>query len=104
MSLDQLYLLPEAAQEAILNGPALVPPAGVIPNLDNPPNRNALGLAITTVCLSVSTVAFVLAAYAKLRCLKKVHLEDCKYNISTDGLTFSLILLHSYLIFRLCNF
>ncbi|KAI0178975.1 hypothetical protein GGR52DRAFT_534303 [Hypoxylon sp. FL1284] len=76
MSLDQLYLLPEAAQQAILNGPALPPPDGVKLELDNPPNRNDLGVAVTTVCLCVSTIAFGLAAYAKLRCVKKVHLED----------------------------
>lgn len=104
MSLDQLYLLPEATQQAILNGPALVPPAGVTPNLDNPPNRNAISLAVTTVCLSVSTVAFVLAAYAKLGVIKKVHLEDCRDNISTDRLIFSLTASNRYRLVQLCNF
>ncbi|KAI8631911.1 hypothetical protein F5Y19DRAFT_422503 [Xylariaceae sp. FL1651] len=64
------------AQQAILNGPALAPPPGVRPNFDHPPNQNNLALAVTTICLSVSTTAFVLAAYAKLCCVKKVHFED----------------------------
>ncbi|KAI0386349.1 hypothetical protein F5Y04DRAFT_275956 [Hypomontagnella monticulosa] len=76
VSLDQLYLLPEAAQQAILNGPALTPPPGVTPNLDNPPNGNTLGVAVASLCLSVSTIVFTLAAYAKFCCVKKVHLED----------------------------
>jgi hypothetical protein len=79
MSLDQLHLLPEMAQQAILDGPALAPPPGVRPSLDRPPNLNALGLAATTICLSVSTIALLLAAYAKLRYVKKVHVEDCRH-------------------------
>ncbi|KAI1123811.1 hypothetical protein F5Y10DRAFT_251096 [Nemania abortiva] len=76
MSLDQLHLLPEAAQQAILDGPGLIPPEGVIPNFDNPPNQNSLGLAVISVCLSISTLAFATAAYAKLYCMKKIHVED----------------------------
>ncbi|KAI0521857.1 hypothetical protein F5B22DRAFT_661252 [Xylaria bambusicola] len=76
MSLDQLHELPEWLQEIILNGPALAPPPGVKSNLDHPPNLNTLGIAVTTICLSISTIVFALAAYAKLYCMKKVHVED----------------------------
>ncbi|KAI3326934.1 hypothetical protein HD806DRAFT_531530 [Xylariaceae sp. AK1471] len=76
MSLDQIHLLPEWAQQEILNGPALVPPSGAVPNFDNPPNRIVLGLILATICLSISTMAIALAAYAKLHCVKKVHFED----------------------------
>ncbi|KAH9908494.1 hypothetical protein F4778DRAFT_717402 [Xylariomycetidae sp. FL2044] len=75
-SLDQLHLLPPAAQAAILNGPALAPPPGVLPNLTNPPNQNDIGLAVSIICLAVATTAITLAAYAKIRCMKKVELED----------------------------
>ncbi|KAI1345649.1 hypothetical protein F5Y01DRAFT_320551 [Xylaria sp. FL0043] len=76
MSLDQFHSLPEWLQQIILNGPALAPPPGVKPNLDHPPNLNPLGIAITTLCLAVSTIVFALAAYAKVFCVKKVHFED----------------------------
>ncbi|KAI1275365.1 hypothetical protein F5Y07DRAFT_369840 [Xylaria sp. FL0933] len=76
MSLDQLHLLPPAQQEAILNGPALAPPAGIVPNLENPPNSNTLGLAVETFLFTLSTVAAILAAYVKIFVTKRRHLED----------------------------
>ncbi|KAI0411877.1 hypothetical protein F5X98DRAFT_380285 [Xylaria grammica] len=76
MSLDQLHSLPPAQQQAILNGPALAPPAGVVPNLDNPPNGNALCLGIIAYLLILATSAFTLAAYVKLFYVKKLYLED----------------------------
>ncbi|KAI1172208.1 hypothetical protein F4777DRAFT_522440 [Nemania sp. FL0916] len=76
MSLDQLHTLPDALQQAILNGPALKAPPGIESNLDNPPNANSLGIAVTTICLFTSTVAFALAASARLWHMKKIHLED----------------------------
>lgn len=78
MSLDNFHLLPAAQQEAILNGPALAPPPGVIPNLDNPPNSNTLALAVGISCICVSTIAVVLGTYSKLRLMKNLHIEDCK--------------------------
>ncbi|KAJ2989205.1 hypothetical protein NUW58_g3589 [Xylaria curta] len=76
MSLDQLYLLPPDQQEAILNGPALTPPTGVVPNLENPPNSNVVGIVITAFLLFLSTSALALAIYAKLRFVRKMYLED----------------------------
>ncbi|KAJ3566290.1 hypothetical protein NPX13_g7188 [Xylaria arbuscula] len=76
MALDQLHNLPDYIQEVILNGPALAPPDGVIPNLVDRPNQNALGLAVVTICLSISTFAILLAAYAKLYGKKPFHYED----------------------------
>ncbi|RWA09087.1 hypothetical protein EKO27_g6021 [Xylaria grammica] len=76
MSLDQLHSLPPAQQQAILNGPALAPPAGVVPNLDNPPNGNALCIGIIAFLLILATSAFTLAAYVKLFYVKKLYLED----------------------------
>ncbi|KAI0555031.1 hypothetical protein F4679DRAFT_525800 [Xylaria curta] len=76
MSLDQLHFLPPAQQQAILNGPALVPPAGVVPNLDNPPNGNVLCLIIMTILLVIATLVFTLAVYAKLIHIKKLYVED----------------------------
>ncbi|KAI0868255.1 hypothetical protein GGS24DRAFT_506965 [Hypoxylon argillaceum] len=76
MSLDQLHLLPPAQQEAILNGPALAPPAGVVPNLDSPPNGNVACIVIVTFLLFLATSAFTLGIYIKLFHIKQLHLED----------------------------
>ncbi|KAI1399382.1 hypothetical protein F4819DRAFT_498029 [Hypoxylon fuscum] len=75
-SLDDVHLLPLAEQEIILNGPALTPPSGVIPNLENPPNSNTLAIAVITLCLCIWTTAFALATYSRLRCMKNLHIED----------------------------
>ncbi|KAI1333603.1 hypothetical protein F5Y15DRAFT_340926 [Xylariaceae sp. FL0016] len=103
MSLDQLHTLPEAVQQAVLNGPALTPPPGVTPVFGDPPSRNAFGLAVATICLSLSTMALGMAGYAKIRFVKNVHLEDfsvfagygltvgvswCLYSINTASVGF----------------
>lgn len=77
MSLDQLHLLPPAQQEIILNGPALAPPPGVVPNMDNPPNGNGLCIAIITFLLLIATLAYAAAIYVKLCRIKKLYLENC---------------------------
>ncbi|KAI1738411.1 hypothetical protein F4680DRAFT_450163 [Xylaria scruposa] len=76
MSLDQIHSLPPAQQQAILNGPAPAPPAGVVPTLDHPPNDNVLCLIIMTILLVIATLAFILAVYAKLFYIKKFYVED----------------------------
>ncbi|KAI1131672.1 hypothetical protein F5Y10DRAFT_275404 [Nemania abortiva] len=87
MSLDQLHNLPEAAQQAILNGPALAPPPGIIPNLDHPPNQNALGLAVTTI-----------STYAKLHGGKKPHYEHT-FVLASYGLIVGV----AYCIYEACT-
>ncbi|KAL7621866.1 hypothetical protein AAE478_007366 [Parahypoxylon ruwenzoriense] len=71
--------LTPAQLEALLNGPALAPPDGVIPNFDNPPNRNYIAQAVLPLCLVATTLAFLLRAYARLFCLKKIELPDNIY-------------------------
>ncbi|KAI1824605.1 hypothetical protein F4861DRAFT_505642 [Xylaria intraflava] len=90
MSLSDLHLLPEMVQQAILNGPALKPPPGVTPTFDNPPNQNALGMAVTTLCLSVSTIAIVIVLYARFLRFKKVRYEDF-FVLSGYAITVSII-------------
>ncbi|KAI0451921.1 hypothetical protein F5B21DRAFT_485070 [Xylaria acuta] len=62
--------------EQQLNGPALAPPDGVLPNLTNPPNQNALGIAVTAVCLFLGTFAVLLRAYSRVLVSRKLHIED----------------------------
>ncbi|KAI1260527.1 hypothetical protein F5Y18DRAFT_404937 [Xylariaceae sp. FL1019] len=62
--------------EAILEGPALAPPPGVIPNLENPRNYNAITIAADSICITITIIFVAIRAYVKLCCLKKIHLED----------------------------
>ncbi|KAF2105569.1 hypothetical protein BDV96DRAFT_509151 [Lophiotrema nucula] len=60
----------------LLELPALEPPAGVVPNFDNPPARRDMALGITIPCLSVTVVVTLLRLYVKTFIVKKWHLED----------------------------
>ncbi|KAI0389135.1 hypothetical protein F5Y17DRAFT_450189 [Xylariaceae sp. FL0594] len=76
MSLSALPHLPPDEQQAILNGPALEPPPGLTSNFSNPPNNNGLALAVTILCLSVSTILLVIRAYTRIFVIRVVRLED----------------------------
>ncbi|KAI8631465.1 hypothetical protein F5Y19DRAFT_473138 [Xylariaceae sp. FL1651] len=75
MSLD-LSQLPLIQQQRILNGPALAPPPGIVPNFDNPPNQNHFGTLTNVMCLTTTVIVIGLRAYAKIFCVKQVHIED----------------------------
>lgn len=70
------YLSPQE-QEAILDGPALAPPEGVIPQFDNPPNNNALAHGVLSACVAISTVCLLIRAYARVFLFKQLKIEDC---------------------------
>lgn len=61
---------------SLLNGPALPPPDGIIPNFDDPPRNNGLGYGLLSMFFAIGTAAFALRLYAKLFCVKKLRLED----------------------------
>ncbi|KAI2470041.1 hypothetical protein F4781DRAFT_430777 [Annulohypoxylon bovei var. microspora] len=90
--LAQLPSLPLEEQEDILNGPALSPPANIVPNLDNPPNGNTLALVVITFCLSIVILAVLLRAYVKIFVVHKLFLEDV--------LVFAMITTYDYCCYR----
>ncbi|KAF2997010.1 hypothetical protein E8E14_004206 [Neopestalotiopsis sp. 37M] len=59
-----------------LSGPALAAPAGVIPNFEDPPNRNGLAIASFIAMLVIATVCLVLRCYGKFFVAKKMNIED----------------------------
>ncbi|KAI0405745.1 hypothetical protein F4802DRAFT_614585 [Xylaria palmicola] len=59
-----------------LEGPALAPPPGVRPMLDNPPNNNPLVHGVTVVCLVATTAAVALRTYSRVFVIKRVKAED----------------------------
>lgn len=64
--------------EALLNGPALAPPAGVIPQFDNPPSHRTASIAIPTACLIVSTTLVAMRLYTSIRIIRQVDIADCQ--------------------------
>ncbi|KAK7935031.1 integral membrane protein PTH11 [Apiospora marii] len=59
----------------ILDGPAETSPDGVY-HLDNPPNRNVLGLVAAGLCMAIATAVVMLRAYSRLFCSRKTRIED----------------------------
>ncbi|KAF2647652.1 hypothetical protein K491DRAFT_614247 [Lophiostoma macrostomum CBS 122681] len=61
----------------ILDGPALLPPEGVIPNFLNPTRNNTLGYIVLSLCLVLGTVAMFIRLYTQLIRLRNPQMEDC---------------------------
>ncbi|PVH98374.1 hypothetical protein DM02DRAFT_468466, partial [Periconia macrospinosa] len=59
-----------------LEGPALQPPPGVIPQFDDPPNKTAMGAGLIIACASVCIIIVAVRIYAKAFCSKKMDVED----------------------------
>lgn len=59
--------------------PVSTPPAGVVQNLEDPPNDNKLALGVIATCITLSTVFALLRVYSRVFCAQKVRLEDCKH-------------------------
>ena len=82
MAAQTRSLTPEqshAAYQALLNGPAGLPPAGVLPNFENPPrNLASIFHATAALTLSFATVAVVIRTYTKRCLLRSMGYEDCR--------------------------
>ena len=68
---------PQAALESLLNGPASPPPAGITPNLENPPNQQVRLHIVAILTISFSTCAVLIRIYTKRFVLRTVGYEDC---------------------------
>lgn len=75
---EQCPNLPPAVQQAILDGPSMVPPDGVVPNFVDPPNKNAGALVLGIICVLVLSTMVLCRIYARSLVIKKIHLEDCR--------------------------
>jgi hypothetical protein len=84
-NLSQIHFLPLEEQMRIMNGPALPPPQGIVPNLDNPPNQNALGVVALTILFVFPVVSALLRAYSRVVLIKIVRWEDCEWTDSNQG-------------------
>ncbi|KAI1817113.1 hypothetical protein GGS20DRAFT_99875 [Poronia punctata] len=83
----------------IMDQPAGKPPDGVVPNFDDPPNKNALTLGILTFCLALASIAVVLRIYTRCFIVRKVQVQDF-FLVAAYGLYLALMVLY----FRLLNY
>ena len=63
--------------EAILNGPALTPPAGVQPNFDNPANLDTIIIMIETIVLTLTSLAVLIRIYTRHHLSHPMGYDDC---------------------------
>ncbi|RYP81173.1 hypothetical protein DL769_002121 [Monosporascus sp. CRB-8-3] len=81
-----------------LEGPAITSPAGITPNLDNPPNKNSLVHAVSIACLVVTSIFVLLRVYSRAIRLKVIHVADM-FALAAFGIYLGFV----YLFFKLSN-
>ncbi|KAK8070254.1 hypothetical protein PG994_006870 [Apiospora phragmitis] len=59
-----------------LNAPVMNPPPGEVQDLDNPPNKNDVVIAVYTVCLIIVSTFVALRLYSKFVLLKMARTQD----------------------------
>ncbi|KAI1412186.1 hypothetical protein F5Y13DRAFT_200180 [Hypoxylon sp. FL1857] len=67
--------LPPDEQAEILNGPAMQPPPGVVPNFNNPPNGNVMAQTVLGLCLALTTITVCGRLWIRFL-LKKIFIGD----------------------------
>ncbi|CCD50499.1 hypothetical protein BofuT4_P088980.1 [Botrytis cinerea T4] len=77
-----------ASLEALLNGPALQPPNGVVPDFTGPRRLTQVMLAVELLFLLCTTIAVLVRLYTKLIINRKGTLEDRESLFTTLPLQF----------------
>lgn len=81
MSVAQIFaMLSPEEQKLFYQGPAMIAPDGIIPNFENPQNRDALGYGLTITGAALTTIAVAARLYPRLFMGRRItlRLEDCK--------------------------
>ena len=69
----------QAELRTLLEGPAMSPPAGVIPDFDHAPNLDIYVIVTITLCTIFATLAVLLRMYTKVFILRVLAWEDCRF-------------------------
>lgn len=72
--------------EALLDGPATTPPAGIIPRLDNPPNIDTICYLTFSLCVSFASLAVIIRIYTKHFLIRSIAYEDYACFVGLIGL------------------
>ena len=69
--------------------PAMIPPAGVVPNFVDPPTTAPQLYELLLFLLSIATVALAARLFTKVKIMKAVLIEDCKISarIASQSMT-----------------
>lgn len=74
----QLASLTPQQRQALLDGPALPPPPGVIPQFDDPPNMKTLAMAVEITCFLLSTITLCIRMYTRIFIFRRLSWgADC---------------------------
>ena len=63
--------------EALLDGPAGTPPAGLQPNFNNPPNLDTVIYTTKTIALTLTTLFIFIRLYTRHVLLHSMGYDDC---------------------------
>ncbi|KAK0609906.1 hypothetical protein B0T17DRAFT_500829 [Bombardia bombarda] len=63
-------------QQALLDGPAQLPPTGFTSNIDHPPNSNGAAIALVVICLVVTAAAWLIRLYSRISLSRTITVED----------------------------
>ncbi|XDG05671.1 hypothetical protein ABKA04_005286 [Annulohypoxylon sp. FPYF3050] len=96
--MPDLSSLTPAELEQLLNGPALAPPDGVIPNFDDKDNKNYIAQAVVPLCLVLTSIAVFLRVWSRIFYIKKVELTDALMTIA-----FGCYIVNIYIGYRLLD-
>ncbi|SPO00341.1 related to integral membrane protein PTH11 [Cephalotrichum gorgonifer] len=69
-------LLSPAELEAVLDMPAMPPPADQFSNFVDPPNQNGLAIGVSAICIAAVVLCLGIRAYARLVLLKTVQAQE----------------------------
>ena len=83
----------QAALRTLLEGPAVSPPAGVVPNFDHPTNLDIYVTLTITLCVAFSTVAVILRMCTKVFIVRVLAWEDCGFYSSSHDVAAVYLLL-----------
>ena len=73
-------MIARAELDRLLQSPAMKPPPGVTPNLEDPPIHLLKERLLTmTMCLTFTVLFVMMRMYTKLFVIKSHGWEDCKY-------------------------
>ena len=64
--------------QALLEGPAGLPPKGTTPDFANPPNLEAIFDSTLALCLIAATIVVLIRLYTKVFVLRSTACEDCE--------------------------
>lgn len=66
---------------AILEGPAMQPPLGVLPNLVNPYSQRPILIVVGSILISIMALFVLVRGYTKYHIVRKASWDDCPLHL-----------------------